>query len=129
MKSAKHPYRFAVLILAAVLVLGAALVGVLDKYFPGDPGEGLFDVRLVNDTSQEVLVQRPCTVDQPPCQYATYRDLVPGAAADVATSDRNDDQHYRVVTPSGVLVGCLPLRFQTVQQGVTVELSQALRSC
>lgn len=117
------------MVLAAVLVVGIALVGALDKFFPGDPGEGLFDVRLVNDTAQEVIIQRPCTVDQPPCQYATYRDLLPGASAEVATSDRNEDQRYRVVTPSGALVGCLPLRFNTVEQGVIVDLSQALRSC
>src|ERR1700681_3536822 len=100
--------------LVAVLVISVGLIAILEKYFPGDPGEGLFDVRLVNDTSQEVIIQRPCTVDQPPCQYATYRDLTPGAVADVATSDRNEDQRYRVVTSSGELLGCLPLRFRTV---------------
>lgn len=129
MKATRSPHRLAVFSLIAALILAVALMAALERLFPGDPGEGLFDVTLVNDSSREVIIQRLCTVDQPPCQYTTYRDLAPGTSTVVATSDGNQDQHYRVVTTDGQLVGCLPLKFQTVHEGAIVDLSQAMTNC
>jgi hypothetical protein len=118
--------------LSAVLtiVLMVALVLALKAFVrPGDPGERLFDIRLINDTSHEVIVQTPCTDDVPPCEYTNYRDIAPGTSASVVTADGNQDQKYRVVTTSGEAIGCLPLKFPTVESGATVWLSKALAPC
>jgi hypothetical protein len=113
----------------AILVIVALVLALKAFVRPGDPGEGLFDIRLINDTSHEVIVQTPCTDDVPPCEYRNYRDIAPGMSASVATADGNQDQKYRVVTPSGDVIGCLPLKFPTVEQGATVLLSKALAPC
>jgi hypothetical protein len=114
---------------AAIVLIVVVVLSLQAFVLPGDPGEGLFDVTLINDTSHEVIVQTHCSVDVPPCEYKDYRDIAPGTSASVATADGNQDQHYRVVTTSGNVVGCLPLKFPTVAQGATVLLSKALAPC
>ena len=122
--------KVAALSAVVAIVLIVALVLALNAFVrPGDPGEGLFDVRLINDTSHEVIVQARCTDDVPPCEYRNYRDIAPGTSASVATADGNQDQKYRVVTTSGQVIGCLPLKFPTVEPGATVLLSKALTPC
>jgi hypothetical protein len=115
--------------LVGIVVIVAVVLSLQAFVRPGDPGEGLFDVRLINDTSHEVIVQTPCTDDVPPCEYRNYRDIAPGTSASVATADGNQDQHYRVVTTSGEVIGCLTLKFPTVEPGAAVLLSKALAPC
>jgi len=122
--------RVVLVVVIALMVALIVLVGLIQVFFPPvDPGQGIFEVRLVNDTVNEVVIQRHCAVEQPPCEFTNYRDIAPGASAFVATADGDQDQHYRVITPQGIVVGCLPLRFRTVQQGATVMLSRALAPC
>jgi hypothetical protein len=95
---------------------------------PG-PGEGQFDVKLVNDTSGEVIIQTQCVVDVSACDYKTYRTIEPGASAPVRTSQFNEDQHYRVVDASGKVLGCLALRYRRVEEAATVKLAEQLGNC
>jgi len=118
-----------ILFSSVAAVLGVALVAALQTSYPGDPGEGLFDVKLVNDTNEEIVVQRHCAVELPRCEYTTYRDILPAGSAWVATDNRNQDQGYRAVSTHGKVVGCLPLRFATVAQGATLKLTKALVPC
>jgi hypothetical protein len=114
-------------IVAIACVTLIVVLGLLSKG-PG-PGEGLFDVQLTNDTSEQVVVQTRCLVDVPPCDYKTYRTLKPGASAPVRTSEANVDAHYRVVDSSGRVLGCLALRYRRVEEGATVKLSEELGNC
>ena len=110
----------AILLLAVVLAMGALFK---------DPSAGLFEVSLVNDTSQMVIIQTPCSLEVPKCFYKTYRTLEPGESASVATSDGNVEQHYRVVSQAGNVIGCLPLKFAKVELGTRVKVSNAITTC
>jgi len=123
------PLRIILFSSVAAIVLGVALVAALETFYPGDPGEGLFDVKLVNDTNEEIVIQRHCTVELRPCEFTTYRDILPAGSAWVATDNRNQDQGYRAVSTNGKVVGCLPLRFATMAQGATLKLTKALVPC
>src|SRR5260370_29744747 len=91
--------KVAALSTVLTIALMVALVLALRAFVrPGDPGEGLFDIRLINDTSHEVIIQTRCTDDVPPCEYRNYRDIAPGTSASVVTAAGNQDQKYRADT-------------------------------
>jgi hypothetical protein len=115
-----------------ISLVGVVALLVFLSRFRG-PGEGTFNVQLVNDTSEEVVLQGPCTTEVPKCDYRVFpgSDLNPGASVRLGTSIYHGDivGPFRAVDTSGHVLGCVPLLFDRVQDGLTVKFSEQLVPC
>ena len=68
-----------------------------------------FFYRIHNDLPQVVIVQR---CDDPACtHYAETHQLPPGRSTREMTYPDGTPRSWKVVTPPGQLIGCMPFRF------------------
>lgn len=83
----------------------------------------VFQVSMVNDTGQEVIV-RDCASF---CSSSLLTfDMPPGDSVQINRAP-NQHKYFSVVTSSGQQLGCVDLFFKTPAQGSSVPLSQAGR--
>lgn len=111
---------FVSLPLVALLILsGLAALAQNNVYF----------VEVRNDTSMTVIIEMRCDEPDAPCNYRSLSDgrLPPGASISSLTVGAGNDDQYRVVEPSGQVIGCLPLQSQKTRDGSSVLISQVTK--
>lgn len=104
--------------------LRVLLLGVLPLVLSGCFGEShfvVFQVSIVNDTQQEVVV-RDC--DSFCSSSPIAISLQPGASTPI-NRVAGEHKDFAITTASGEHIGCLDLYFPAPAQGASVDVSQA----
>jgi hypothetical protein len=108
------------------VVMLVALAGLLCFGATGcysiDPTEQGFTIHIKNDTPSAVVIGY-CKDDECDSYWDTWNVGV-GEEADAAISDRGVFDRYGVISKSGRLLGCLPLKFSHAYEDVVVLASQ-----
>jgi hypothetical protein len=118
--------RIVTALLAAALVAEAALTLTACTFQP-DPTEDNFYVKIVNDTT-DIVVLRSCGTGHNLCDGKFYGAFVlkpDGVLPTVQTAVGASDP-WLVRTPSGRRFGCLPLSFSYNASGAVVGVSEAV---
>jgi hypothetical protein len=109
--------RLRVIALAAPLLISVGCQSV-------DPTEQFFNISLVNDTSQAVVL-RQC--DDTGCtKLGDAATVQPGSALIRSISDRGYTTRWAVLSVKGRRIGCLPLRFTVRYDVLKVPVSRSV---
>jgi hypothetical protein len=104
--------------LTASVLLGAFLLQACGA------DDSTFTVKIRNDTSQ-LVIDRQCNIT---CdQFLTKIQLKPGQSATDVESPDGVSSPDKLYSSSGVVIGCLPIRFsKTPPRSVTITVSQSV---
>ena len=107
---------------ARLILLCAGLIAVPGACAPlDDPGEHVFPVVLLNDTTTPMLLGQ---CDSTCGQTRALLSLGPGAAVREGAYAGSVHQYWVIKTEAGEVLGCVDLSFPTKEPGKSVLLSK-----